>query len=308
MCLLGASVLVIFFILSQSLGRMLSHTTTKSNSFIYSDAKNIKDHSEGNLDPHSHEHSHPDYIPDLQIPNINMHFMENIERIILIPGGGGGAPGTADEGYPEWTKRRVLEAFKYYQALPLVSRERTLFLLLSAGSLNSPNLLLADKRIMFECQHMIQHLTQLGIEKERIHGDIFSWDTVTNGLSLRLFLEGLLLYQTEKMVEVDLFISDFHSARMQTTLQWVLGLQPSLLESRVTLKTNVVHSRGIQWKSPSDFQDRVKHEEKGLQLILAQSKKITRIHEFHAFLMLGGHLGIRKYLMSDYVKSKGGGW
>jgi hypothetical protein len=246
------------------------------------------------------------------IPNINADALSVVNRLIIIPGGGGG--GTKENpGYPEWTKRRVSDSFQFYKdKLSEKEKEQTLFILLSAGSFNTPNSLLADNRIIFECQHMINHLKELGISQNKIVGDIFSWDTVTNGLALRLLLEGVCLY-SKHTITLDVFISDFHLLRMQTVLEWTLGLEPSLLTAspsspKVNLIMHSVSSEGIPSLTKESLESRVKHEEKGVQMIKNQMKSVRTLQEFHAFVMLGGHAGIRNYLMSDYVKSSGGGW
>ena len=247
-------------------------------------------------------------LPD--IPNISAEKFTKIQRLILIPGGGGGSKESANPGYPEWTKRRIVDANTFYAGLSLAEQEKTLFVLLSAGSFNSPNSLQMDKRVIFECQHMIDHLKELGIPKEKIFGDIFSWDTVTNGLSLRLLLDGLAVYQSiDTSIQIEVFISDFHFQRMEAVLTWILGLEPSLLSAKkVHLNMHSVHSNGIPELTPETLQERAKHEAKGAEIILANSKKVRTVQEFYAFIMLGGHLGIRNYLLNDYVKSKGGGW
>jgi hypothetical protein len=243
------------------------------------------------------------------IPNISREKFSKIERLILIPGGGGGSKDSENPGYPEWSKRRIIDANKYYQGLSDTAREETLFVLLSAGSFNSPNSQLPDKRIIFECQHMIDHLNQIGIPKEKIYGDIFSWDTVTNGLSLRLLLEGLSLYHdSEKTITIDVFISDFHYKRMEAALTWVLGLEPTLLASKVSLRMHSVLSDGIPGLTKETLEARAIHEAKGTEMLFSQMKNVKTLQEFYAFIMLGGHAGIRNYLLNDYKKSTGGGW
>lgn len=286
---------------------------------------------------------------ELDLPNINTEQMKYVDRLIVIPGGGGGATGEAlTPGYPEWTRRRVVEAAQYYkQTLTKKEQERTLFVLLSAGSFNTPNAYQPnDHRIIFENQHMINHLKELEIPSNRIFADIFSWDTVTNGLSLRLVLEGIGSYHprqiptttlsknTRQIVNIEVFISDFHLKRVETSFIWSLGLQPSMLHDKFVngasgasagrgnvaaaflttspieakLHMHSVSSGGIAELTPEALEQRAKHEEKGIEVLRNHMKTVKTLQQFYAFLMLGGHLGIRNYLMNDYVKSSGVGW
>ncbi len=247
----------------------------------------------------------------IDLPNIQQDVLEEITRVIVLPGGGSSSD---FGGYPEWTKQRVVAAYNFYNTLSKPEKRKTIFLTLSAGSFNAPNLLFDDKRTMFECQHMIQHLIRLGIERDRIYGDIFSWDTVTNGMTLRTFVDGLLLYfknnraNHSQRLSIQVYISDFHAARAQASFQWVLGLEPSLLVRDVEMEVHSVSSHGVVWPSPEDYQKRIEHEKLGLQMVLKQAQQIKTLQEFNAFIMLGGHLGIRKYLNNEYVKSVGAGW
>ena len=106
--------------------------------------------------------------------------MNGVESIYIIPGGGSSNKGA----YPEWTQRRVTTAFDYYLDSGDSQQNKTLFVSLSAGSLNAPNSQLSppnDPRIVFECQHVMNHLKRLGVRKEIIFGDTFSWDTAHLG-------------------------------------------------------------------------------------------------------------------------------
>lgn len=265
---------------------------------------------------------------EFSILYINNEQMQKIKTIYVIPGGGS----SPDHGYPEWTKRRVAAAHKHYENNHK-DTGTAIFLALSAGSLNSANTLLTDKRIRFECQFTIQHLLQLGVPRRIIFGDTFSWDTVTNGLTLRMLVEGLQEYRaqdthnfeeqpaaatvalevsapTPRMVLKDLilevFISDFHADRVRESFQWVLNLSPAVRSTK--LHINVVDSIGIEWSSPLDYQHRIEHEEAGTKKIQENAKKIKTISQFYAFLTLGGHQGLHKYVHYDYETSKGGGW
>lgn len=130
--------------------------------------------------------------------------LSNIDTIYVIPGGGGGVSEGENENkgigskidyesYPEWSRRRVLAAYEaslkredLYKYEPKEKNNdddhnnnnvkfKSIFLALSAGSMNSPNVLFDDGSIMFESQHMMQHLKDLGISKERVFGDFISW-------------------------------------------------------------------------------------------------------------------------------------
>lgn len=289
--------------------------------------------------------------------HVNGEFIQNVQTVYVIPGGGnsGGA-------YPEWTKRRVEAAFQHYTQLPQNEKNAALFLALSAGSLNSANALATDRRIVFESQHTLRHLVQLGVPKSIIFGDTFSWDTVTNGMTLRTFVEGVQEYrrvneknfvpakqledpvvmkseQQEKRnsndnnsnnkqkkqllrgnnrpaksppvlrpLVLEVFISDFHADRVRAAFDWVLRLAPALSPASVELRINAVSSMGIDFGSQLDYAHRVAHEAEGVKRIAENAKSIRTMAQFHAFLMLGGHQGLHKYLHYDYEKSQGAAW
>lgn len=249
---------------------------------------------------------------------IDEGLMKDIHTVYVIPGGGSNNA----SGYPEWTKRRVVSAYDHYKVHfeNKPTKKNALFIALSAGSLNSANRYMKDGRVVFECQHIVHHLTQLGVSKDVIFGDMFSWDTVTNGWTLRMLLEGIQVYRRKKMLEakqirknsmlralkVEVFISDFHADRVRATFDWVLNLSPKL--EAYEMHINIVSSMGIQWSTPNDYLLRIQHEKEGLQRIVKNVKSIKTVPQFFAFLTLGGHQGMRKYLQSDYAISQGGGW
>jgi hypothetical protein len=258
----------------------------------------------------------------------DQHLMSGVESLYVIPGGGSSNRGS----YPEWTRRRVSAAFDYYVQSKDVEFNRSIFVALSAGSLNAPNAQLAppnDSRVVFECQHTIEHLRSLGVRKELIFGDIFSWDTVTNAMTLRMMVESIIdiqlsasetvLYHGVRVpvkradhfsrhpLQLHVFISDFQSERVRVTFNWVLGLSPSLLPS-VTLVIHNVSSSDIPEFSPRDLALRFEHERNGVKRILQNMESIHTLTQFHAFLVFGGHNGIHSYLHADYLKSKGTGW
>jgi hypothetical protein len=271
--------------------------------------------------------------------------MQNIQTVYVIPGGG-----SSDGNYPEWTKRRVVAAHQDYMRNHHRSNS-AIFLALSAGSLNAANAQEKDKRIVFESQHTIRHLLKLGVSRRIVFGDTFSWDTVTNAVVLRMFVDGVQVYRAMnegnfmlpppakaaspeasavadtpppadgantapttptptalllKPLVIEVFISDFHADRVRAAFDWVLNLTPKV--ASIELRINTVNSRGIDWGSQLDYQHRVRHEAEGVKKIEENRQNIKTLAELHAFLMLGGHQGLYKYLHSGYEKSKGAGW
>jgi uncharacterized SAM-binding protein YcdF (DUF218 family) len=225
-------------------------------------------------------------------------------QVYVIPGGGSGQDLS---GYPEWTSRRALAAYQSYLSQPISSRDSILFLALSAGSLNSPNRRSSDDRIIFECQKTIEHLQSLGVPKSQIFGDFLSWDTVTNALALRLFLEGSLeeLPPSQQRVSVNVFISDFHATRVRLAFEWVLDLAPSLLDTpqaKISLVIHEVSSVGLF--DEATLQERLRHETEGAERIKTNQVKIQTMRSLHRFIFIGGHEGLWRYLHGEYT---GGG-
>eukprot|EP01038_Epipyxis_sp_PR26KG_P004459 gene4459-6306_t len=256
----------------------------------------------------------------------NYDMFKNCQYLYVIPGGGSSyvfsscfndvvpnSQNIKDGGYPSWTRERVIEAYRHYER-HAHRQNQSLFLTLSAGSLNAPNNHFGDGRIIFECQHMMKHLSELNIPSERVYGDMFSWDTVTNGLSLRLFVEGLLANklvlnkQKKPKIELLVFISDFHANRVNASFHWVLGLNPSLLPKINIIIHSINSTASMVWKSASDYNSRIEHEKKGTNLIYENAKKIKTFSQFSSYIMLGGHHGLNNYLHDTYKKSVGGGW
>jgi hypothetical protein len=227
--------------------------------------------------------------------------------LFVIPGGGSGSE---ISGYPEWTSRRTLKAYEKYLQQPFSLRNHVIFLALSAGSLNSPNRRLIDDRIIFECQKTIDHLNHLGVPKDQVFGDFLSWDTVTNGLALRLFLEGYLAtHPSYDSVNIEVFISDFHATRVKVSFEWILRLSPSLLTSghspsvtsspHISLVVHEVSSTGLF--ENKTLQERLRHEALGVQKIFENQNKIRTIQQFYGFLFAGGHQGLWRYLHGEYT-------
>jgi hypothetical protein len=231
--------------------------------------------------------------------------------VYIIPGGGSGN----GIEYPEWSRQRVVAAHKHSIEQ---ENKQPIFLALSAGSLNSPNSLQTDSRIVFECQFMIAHLLELGASKDSVFGDFMSWDTVSNGLVARQFLEGLLAVRSHKenrknlrssnYLQVNVFISDFHAERVKAAFNWILGLEPSLFNGGITLVIHSVSTEDIVWSNKEEFEERVKHEENGVLMMQQNCLAVTTIAELYAFLLLGPHKGFHNYLHDSYSRSQGAGW
>jgi hypothetical protein len=235
--------------------------------------------------------------------------LRDVSALYVIPGGGSGAgTNNVDKHYPEWTRRRVKAAFEHHRK---EGNKTPLFVALSAGSLNTPNTAHEDGRIKFECQHMIEHLADLGVPLSSVIGDFMSWDTVTNALFLRMVINGVRVAQKKnlrsKKLPIEVFISDFHAERVQAAFEWVLGLRPSLLPD-VVLTINKVSSEGIEWPDAEAFSSRVEHEKKGVQQIKDNAKIIQTATELDAFVTLGPHKGIFNYLHHQLPAKTGSGW
>jgi hypothetical protein len=251
------------------------------------------------------------------------NFNENIlnaNRVFVIPGGGGTG------GYPEWTKQRVVAAYSVYANSE--DKSNIFFLALSAGSLNSANSKYNDGRIVFECQHMINHLAELGVPRDIILGDFMSWDTVSNGIYLRHFMEGLrmarkialddktelekksIIHTGERdSIDLEVFVSDFHSERVKFVFDWILELHPPISKKQpYSLIVNSVSSKGIQWGAKEHFQKRVEHEQLSISKMKSHSTIIENIEELYSYVLLGGHKGFNNYFHENYEVSEGAGW
>lgn len=110
--------------------------------------------------------------------------------------------------------------------------------------------------------------------------------------------------------QVKVFISDFHQARMQAAMDWVLELDPSHDRDLFGYEINSVSSVGIKWESPADFQERVFHEAKGTDFIRGMKLQgvARNILDLETYLLLGGHKGYHKFTHGTYVASQGFGW
>ena len=70
-----------------------------------------------------------------------------------------------------------------------------------------------------------------------------------------------------RLLQVNVFISDFHADRMKAALDWVFGLEPSHdVERLVAQHVTSVSSKGVQWGSdPEIYRARMEHEANGAQ-------------------------------------------
>ena len=94
---------------------------------------------------------------------------------------------------------------------------------------------------------------------------------------------------------------------MKAALHWVLDLEPSLLD--VVDMEFISTSMGDQHRSSSSSgSSRQAHEKRGVAMIERLKKKITTAKELQAYLLLGGHRGLRNYVLNQYQPSTGGGW
>lgn len=182
-----------------------------------------------------------------------------------------------------------------------------MFLAISAGSLNGANQRLADNRVIFESQYTMQHLKLLGIPENKIFGDIFSWDTITNGLYLRQYVEGYFVTCQHKNCEIiiEVFISDFHLNRIRASFEWILSLKPNL-SFQYNLIMHAIPSTNIF--QSNDLSIREKHELEGLKRIERNKNKIKSLPDLYHFLYVGGHVGISSYLHGTYNTTRSVGY
>jgi hypothetical protein len=266
----------------------------------------------------------PDYLHENGVQSLLPTRIDDISKVYVIPGGGPGA--AVNKGYPEWTQKRTLGAFKAWnetQSRGPIANEKAVFFALSAGSVNAPNTLLPDGRVVFECHYTMQHLIDLGVPEHLVYGDFVSWDTVGNGYSLRLFLEGIIsakrsLLRSERrgalqrspkpLIEVEVYSSDFHADRTKVIFDWLLSLEPSI-SPYVNLNMFVTSHFDASWAgTKAEWDARLEHEQNAIRRNKELQKQIRNIAEFQAFLLMGGHQGYRNYLLGKYSKSSGAGW
>jgi hypothetical protein len=243
--------------------------------------------------------------------------MTDLNILYVIPGGGGGSQ------LPEWTKQRLDAALVNSMSQP--TGVKSAFLLLSVGSLNSPSTN-NDKRngieanisnvIKFECQLMMDYLQWKGVSQDRLFGDFLSWDIVTNGLTLRMYVEALMAIRRKKITSefkqniaengdqlcLEVFTSDFHTESVKESFSWILNLQPSLLspafsagetpqQTRLKMHIHSVSSVGVTWPNARTFSARVEHEASGAAFLRSISKEVLTIGELYAYLLMGPHKG-----------------
>jgi hypothetical protein len=227
------------------------------------------------------------------------------ERLLVIPGGG---PGPKEaHGIPQWTKQRAVEAAKVFLELSVEQRSKTLVLALGAGSMNGPNTRMEDGRVVFECSHVIAFVQEQGVPQENIIGDWISWDTVSNAMVVRLIVDALLDTFEPPRLEIQVFISDFHADRVKACFDWTLHLKP-YTKRNVEVIVHRLVSESSTWSTKEEFNKRMAHEQKAVELIHHKREKITTLKQFLAFMLLGGHQGLYKYTHSMYSPSSGAGW
>jgi len=242
------------------------------------------------------------------------HRWQNVTRLIVIPGGG---PGDRehDKGFPKWTKQRTDAALTDWLQHCTVNGQCAI-LALSAGSMNAPSAEQPDGSIIFESARIMQYLVEAGIPPESIICDFASWDTVGNAWFTRMVVESLLqlittnsesqtLNQDSALLQVLVYISDFHADRMRAAMEWLFGLQPQVGEA-VQFEVVDVPSgeQGV------GFAHRLKHEAQGAQMLRNFKHKglLHSMAEMQTYLLLGGHGGYYKFTHGLYKASTGPGW
>ena len=169
------------------------------------------------------------------LDRVGMRDSSAVRRVIVVPGGGPGAPG--DDGVPPWTRQRIEAASEAYAHSTRAKGEDALVVCTSAGSMNAAQPRDAeDGHVLFESTLMAHMLMENGVAEEDIVCDFIPWDTVGNAWSVRLTLLAILGTLTNhhhrpssrprwwfplsrlqtlepKTMPVDVYISDFHAER-----------------------------------------------------------------------------------------------
>ena len=138
---------------------------------------------------------------------------------------------------------------------------------------------------------------------------------MTNGLTLRMYVEALLdsrvqrpLHSTpQPVLQIEVFISDFHVDRMQAAFEWILDLQPSLTHL-VNMTMHSVPSSASTTLTPETREERRQHEAKGVHTLHQNRALIHTLPELYRFLLMGGHQGFRAYLLGGYERSTSAGY
>lgn len=317
-------IVLIFLVILTSLGTM-SVLFFGSRSIYRPKSSTISRLNKINDNGNQHNVENPSEYQSL-VRNIVSDSVLEAEVVYIMPGGGSGTDILKVE-YPEWCKQRVVAAHKH----SLEVNKNSVFLALSAGSLNAPNTLQSDSKIIFESQFMLAHLAELGVSGDRTFGDTMSWDTVTNALVARQFIEGILSLRKMKSrlrddaksnfrepvndhipsfpLNVEVFISDFHAERVKAAFYWIFDLEPSLFKSGgITFSVHSVNSESVVWNDKEEFEERVRHESAGVIQIQKNAKIVLTVSDLYAFLLLGPHEGLNTYLHNLYVPSSGAGW
>lgn len=270
-----------------------------------------------------------------------------IERLLVVPGGGPGNPGT-DGGFPLWTRQRTDAALEEWrESCEPFGSARCAILALSAGSMNAPSPRNFKGHVVFESSLIAEHLVRNGVPPEAIICDWATWDTVGNAWFTRLVAEALIhladpdrlkkiqgistrdgtkvargstLPETASLfnghgvvLRLTVFISDFHAARMHAALDWVFGLDPRPGDQygvRTTVDVVSVISKGTEWEERESFKDRMKHESQWETRLRGWASQglLQSATEMQAYLLLGAHSGYFQFTHGTYITSSGGGW
>lgn len=96
---------------------------------------------------------------------------------------------------------------------------------------------------------------------------------------------------------IEVFISDFHAARMQASFEWILGLEPSLTHHiNMTIHSVPSSSSSFTTLTSEQMEERRQHEEKGVAVLKQNQAMVRSMPELYRFLLMGGHQGFRSYL------------
>jgi hypothetical protein len=235
--------------------------------------------------------------------------MKTIERVWIIPGGG--VPSDDGLHMPQWTEERTDAAIEAWKRLDDdEQRARVSFVALSLGTMNRPTVKDPVTGHMSIESSLISRrlITHGGVPMENIVADAFSWDTVSNAWVSRQVVEGLLSRYSEATVDLRIFISDFHAARVQAAFEWLFSLEPRLERVKGIRIESVPHSAKAE--DEAAWAARREHEARGVRQTRENSANIRTLAQFHAWLFLGGHRGFWEFSHGTRVieERKALGW
>lgn len=235
-----------------------------------------------------------------------------VTHVIVVPGGGPGSP--EDNGIPPWTALRAKAAAAGYKAA-VCQGHSVLVYCTSAGSMNAPQPRGNDGHVIFESTLIAQMLVREGVLTHDIVCDFMPWDTIGNAWSVRLAVLSIVKLQrvcnparNGRPLNLDVYISDFHSERMYAAMEWILDLKPHPLirnkdvqftmHSIPSRDALVLHLQDASSEAATDaVQRRFQHEKKGVDQIKNHKQFLRNENDVHAFILLGGHLGYRNFTM-----------